>query len=308
VTDRSRAFSRAVEAVASALVLAALLAAAIAVRGHTNPGDNFALSQPVTSVGLAAGAATGLTPPELTQAAAVALEAAHAKGFGGITFEIVQTATLHAKAGGPKIDLPDPNSRGSLGLADQYQVGSVIERGTYTSDGFWMEMRDGPTGGEKPDFEHATYQFGAIAKSGKTYRNDGDGWYATDQPPGIGLDPTTAALLPSLLRNAANPIDAGTDLIGASPVREVAAAANVADVPGIVAVDGKEFTSITSPVTFAFDDQGRLVRLSVTAKNTNETVYDLFVETEITFAYPSSAPPIPDPAPTAPPAAAAPKG
>jgi hypothetical protein len=47
--------------------------------------------------------------------------------------------------------------------------------------------------------------------------------------------------------------------------------------------------------------KGRLVQLTVTAQNTNETTYDLLVETVITIAYPGSAPPIPDPARRPPP-------
>jgi hypothetical protein len=114
--------------------------------------------------------------------------------------------------------------------------------------------------------------------------------------------------LPTLLRNASNPVDAGTGLIGGAPVRSVKAGGKVADVPGIVAVDGASFTAITSPVAFAFDDQGRLVQLSVTAQNTNETTYDLLIDTVITLAYPAAPPPISDPTPTLPPATAAPKG
>lgn len=307
MADRSGALARAVEGVVAIIVFAALLAAAFAVRGRVSLGEP-GLGGGAPNVALAATVVAALTPPQLTSAAATALEAAHAKGAGGIAFQIVQTATLHAKAGGPRIDVPDPNSRGSLGLADVYQVGSAIERGTYTSDGFWMEMRDGPAPGEKPDFEHATYAFGAIIKAGKAYRNDGDGWYPTDQPPGIGLDPATAALLPTLLRNAASPIDAGPGLVDGAPVRNVTAAGKVADVPGIIAVDGASFTAITDPVRFSFDDQGRLVELEVTAQNTNETRYDLLIETVITLGYPASAPPVSDPTPTLPPATPAPKG
>jgi hypothetical protein len=299
-----RLLGRAIEGILSIAALAGLAGLVLFGRGALG----ISSLTPTSDVGLAAGAAASLTPSELTLAGATLLEAAHAKGAGGIGFEIVQTATLHAKANGPKIDIPDPNSRGSLGLTDEYEVASTIEHGTYTSDGFWMEMRDGPKPGGKPDFDHATYQFGAIVKAGKTYRNDGKGWYVTDQPPGIGLDPATVALLPTLLRNATNPMDAGTGSLDGVPVRNLTAGTKVADIPGIVAVDGADFTSIASPVKLAFDDLGRLVQLSVTAQNTNETRYDLLIDTVITFAYPPSAAPIPDPDPTLGPPPPAQKG
>lgn len=309
MTGRSAAVARAVEGVVAVVVFVALLAGALAIRGRVNPGSGLVLAGGAPGVGLAAGAAAGLNPGQLIAAGATALEAAHAKGRGGITFQIVQTATLHAKPGGPKIDVPDPNSRGSLGTADEYQVGSTIERGTYTSDGFWMEMRAGPAKGDKPDWDHATYEFGALVKDNKTFRNDGQGWYETDGPPGIGLDPATAALLPRLLRNATGPVDAGAGQVGGLPVRNATASAKIADAPGLMAVDAKPFTALTDPITFSFDDQGRLVQLDATTQNTNEATFVLLVDTVITFGYPLTADPIPDPNPVwSPPATPPAKG
>lgn len=285
--------------------LLALVIAAIAVgRGAFAKGD----PRPQSHVGLASGAAAALSPTQLTVAAATALDAAYAKGGGGITFQIVQTATLRAKPGGPKVDIPDPNSRGSLGLADEYLIGTTIERGANTPDGFWMEMRAGPVAGAKPDWTGATYEYGTIVQAGKTYRNDGQGWYATNDPPGIGLDPATAALLPTLLRNASSPTDAGPISLDGVSIRAVTAGAKVADVPGIMAVDAQSFTSLTDSATFAFDDQARLAQLHAVTLNTNEKRYDLVIDTVITLSYPLTADPIPDPTPVWDPTAAAPKG
>ncbi len=306
MASRMSAVARATEAVVTVVILAALLAGALAVRGRVATG---ALTAGAPAVGLASGVAQGLNPSQLKSAAATVLEAAHAKGAGGVTFQIVQTATLHAWPGGPRIDVPDPNSRGSLGSADEYQLGSTIERGAFNSDGFWMEMRAGPKKGAQPDWDHAAYAFGAIAKAGKTYRNDGHGWYGTTSPPGIGLDPATAALLPTLLRNATNPVDVGTGFANGLSVRNIAAAASIDDAPGLMAVDAKSFTALPDPITFAFDDQGRLVQIQAVTQNTNVTAFNLLVDTVITFGYPSTAAPIPDPTPPwAPPATPAPKG
>jgi hypothetical protein len=239
-----------------------------------------------------------LSPSELKDAGASAIEAATGAGGNGITFEIVQRSALHARPDGPLIEIPDPiDPSKSLGLAETYALGSLIERGAITPDGFWMEMRAGPAEGQDPDWK-AAYQLGAIATGGKTWRNDGDGWYLTDRPPGIGLDPRTAALLPALLRNATEAADAGTEEVDGRMARNVTASARVEDIPGIVAVDGEAFTSLVGPLEFAFDDAGRLVQLRAIARNENEETFDLLVETVITFAYPASKPAIPEPAPT----------
>jgi hypothetical protein len=241
------------------------------------------------------GVGVNSTPAELKELGARSIETAVAKGGGGVSFEIVQRASLHAKPGGPKIDVPAPVGRGSAGTADEYEVGATIEHGRVTPDGFWMEMRAGPAPGRQPDFDHATYEFGAIVKAGTTYRNDGQGWYETDDPPGIGLDPRTAALLPRLLRNAAAAKDAGTD----ADLRKITAQGEVRDVPGLIAVDGETFTSLVGDVELGFDDQGRLRKLHVVAQNGNVSRYDLLVDTVITFDYPAQAEPIPDPTPAA---------
>jgi hypothetical protein len=238
-----------------------------------------------------------LTPSKLKSAAASLVETATAPGGGGLTFEVVQRSTMVAKPDGPKIEIPDPNDRHkSLGFADTYEQGTLIERGAVTPDGFWMEMREGPTGDAAPDW-NAPYAYGALVRDGTTYRNDGEGWYETDDPPGIGLDPKTASLLPSLLRDSKSPVDKGSELVGDISTRKIQAEGVLADMPGIVSVDGASFTEISRPVDFAFDDAGRLVKLHVLARNMNMTDFDLLVDTVITFAYPAVAEPLPPPEP-----------
>lgn len=280
-------------AAVSTAVLVAILVVGLQARGAVH-----AATAPIEEAIAAAGAPAGArTATELKGDAATVLEEALAKGGAGVTFEIVQRSTMHAKDGGPQIEVPDPNDRyKSLGLADEYPLGSLIERGAVTPDGFWMEMRTGPAPDAEPDWQ-AEYQFGALVRDGKTWRNDGQGWYETDTPPGIGLDPRTAALLPQLLRNATEPADKGTASLDGRSVRQVDATGRVADVPGIVAVDGEAFTELKDPLEFSFDDQGRLVGLRSVARNTNMTDYDLLVETVITFAYPAAAEPLPEPSP-----------
>jgi hypothetical protein len=246
---------------------------------------------PVAAVG---GGAPGGTPAELTAAAADLLAAATAKGGTGYRFEIVQRSTLTARQGGPRIEIPDPADRTkSLGTTDAYYLNGLTETGYVTPGGFFMEMRTGPESTDAAvDLAGGELLFRALVRDGTTYRDDGLGWYPTEDPPGIGLDPATAGLLPALLRRAGSAKEAdlataggelGKDTAAAS--RAITATGEVADIPGVVAVDGAGFTEITRPVDFAFDAAGRLTGLVVTARNTNVTAHDLVVVTEIRLAY-----------------------
>lgn len=254
--------------------------------------------------GLPATLAVGAPAPEspalaLTGAAAL-LEQTTAKSGSGYTFEILQRSTIHARSGGPQIEIPDPTDRHkSLGFADTYEVGALIERGAVTPDGFTMEMRTGPELGKPADWK-APYQFGVISTGGKTFRDDGAGWYATDSPPGVGLDPATAALLPTLLRRATDAANDGFTKVGDLLLPQISANAKVADVPGVVAADGQSFTELVAPLEFTVDAEGRLAQIHVLARNTNLDVYDLLIDTTITFSYPDQAAPLPEPAPARP--------
>lgn len=249
---------------------------------------------------LAVGAPTPASPELALTAAADRLEQKIAKGAPGYTFEIVQRSTIRARPGGPRIEIPDPIDRNkSLGFADTYEVGALIERGAVTPAGFTMEMRTGPAPGKPADWT-APYQFGVISTGGKTFRDDGAGWYLTDSPPGIGLDPATAALLPRLLRNATGAANAGFAQVGDVLLPKISGAARVADIPGVVAADGAPFTELVAPAEFTVDAEGRLAQLHIVGRNTNLDVYDLLVDTTITFAYPDQAAPLPEPVPARP--------
>jgi hypothetical protein len=246
---------------------------------------------PVAAVG---GGAPGGTPAELKAAAADLLAATTAKGGTGYRFEIVQRSTLKARQGGPRIEIPDPADRGkSLGSVDAYYLNGLVETGYVTPKGFFMEMRTGPVSTDAAaDLAGGELLFRALVRDGTTYRDDGLGWYPTTDPPGIGLDPATAGLLPALLRHAGGPKEADLATAegelgkgNAAATRALTATGAVADIPGVVAVDGAPFTELLRPIDFSFDEAGRLVGLVVTARNTNVDAHDLVVVTEITLAY-----------------------
>lgn len=206
---------------------------------------------------------------------------------GGFTFTVVSRSTLQARPGGPKIEVPHPTDRfKTLGLADEYYVGASIATGIVTPDGYFLQMRRGPATKEAAaDFEKAETTLAALVTGGKTFRNDGQGWYATDTPPGIGLDPRTVALLPKLLRNAADPAAGDTKLVDGLAAATVAARGRVADAPGLMAIDGEPFTDLVAPIEFALDGQGRLVEIHALMRNTNQETFDLLVDTVITVSY-----------------------
>jgi hypothetical protein len=257
----------------------------------------------------AAGGVGGLpvpAPAAISAAAAATTLATALADRGGLSFTVVQHTTVHAKPGGPLLDVADrADPRKVVGQTDSIDQAAFIERGGVSADGFWMELRDGPVGDAAPDFAGAEYRFGAIVKDGRTYRNDGAGWYVTDQPPGIGIDPATAALLPRL----ADSIKDATDLPALSSdgktVRQLAAEASIADAPGLMAVDLAAASELTGPIDYGFDDAGRLVRLHAVIRDTTVEDWDFLVDVVITFGY-GDAGPIPEPAPLVQPSA--PKG
>ena len=244
-------------------------------------------------------------PAALTTSAAGELEAATRPGGAGYTFTIIQRTSLDALPGGKLIDIPDPNDRHkSLGATDHYDLAAYVERGAVSPEGFWLEIRDGPAPEAKPDFEKSEYQLGAIVRDGKTFRNDGVGWYPTDVPPGIGLDPRTAALLPQMLRGVTDAKTSTPEKPVEGAAASVEATTKVVDLPGIIAVDAESFTELTGPIELSFDGAGRLVGLHAIAHNTRIEGMAMTVDTVIELGYPLLAPDIPKPDPIVDPEAA----
>lgn len=257
-----------------------------------------------------AAAASSTDPAALLASAADQLEAATAKGGPGYTFEVVARSILYARPDGPKIEVPDPlDPTKTLGLADEYDVGGSIASGFVTPDGYVLQMRRGPaTRQDAPDFEKAETTLAALVRDGKDYRNDGNGWYETDLLPGIGLDPRTIAGLPTLLRQGTEAKAEDPVTIAGTSMAAVSAAGTVADAPGLMAIDAAPFTEFVGPLTYAFDDQGRLAQLTVRMRDTNSKVFELIVETTITFGYDGVPTELPKPEPLAPPPSSDPKG
>jgi hypothetical protein len=279
--------------VASALVGGGMMAIAIGLIVLVR------LNGPITGPYLAGGLpVSSLSADELRNIGATALDAALAHGGSGLTFEVVQRNTLHQKPGGPPIELraeADPTK--VVGTVDEYYVNAMVSTGAVTDTAFWMQMRRGPGKDEAPDFTGSELRFSVIERDGVLWRDDGDGWYQTDVSPGMGMDPTSARRLPTLLRalQGASSVQAtvldGQSLVGVSGVTKTA------DYPGVVASDGKDFTDPTFDVRCWFDDAGRLVRLEASARNLNQATWDLVSETVVTFGYGSTGDP-PDPTPT----------
>jgi hypothetical protein len=278
-------------AVASTALVVTLVAGPIVVRELTRDAAHVPL--------------VGGNPGTALDAAGVLLERATAKGGDGFSFQVVARSTLYAKPGGPKIPIPDAtNPSKVVGVADQYYFGASIAEGVVMPDGFWLQMRAGPDKKDaEPDFEKSQVTLAALTRADDMWRNDGDGWYGTDQLPGIGLDPKTVSLLPHLLINAETPTGLGTGVVDGVPVTKIAAEGRVADAPGLMAIDAAPFTVLAAPIDFSLDPQGRLVQLHARMRNTNMEAFDLIVETVITFRYDSPPRLLPEPLPTAPPPA-----
>jgi hypothetical protein len=293
------------------LIPVLLISAVVVARGNA--------SRIANQVRAVTGAVTSMTPAELAATAADALEQAVGAGGSGITFEIIQHSTMVASDGGEKLEVPDPTDPRKTIEVDSVPMATYVERGVWTSVGFHADIRRGPDDTSiQIDWDGTPLELGALVLDAVTYRNDGEGWYETDRPPGIGVDPATAALLPTMLRGLdglADKADPQPDPSAApssspepgravpdpfadlAPARRLVGDSAVADMPGIVAVDLADATELREPAELAFDDRGRLIGLRVLARNTHVDRYDLLVETVITFGYPESAPALPKPEP-----------
>lgn len=127
----------------------------------------------------------------------------------------------------------------------EYYLGASIATGLVTPDGHFLQMRRGPaTPDAVPDFAGAEPTLAALVRGKTQYRNDGDGWYETDQLPGIGLDPATIARLPGLLRRASAAADAPRVDVAGLALPTVTAQGAIADAPGLMAIDAAPFTEL----------------------------------------------------------------
>jgi hypothetical protein len=233
------------------------------------------------------GSVAGGTPPSvdhLRTAAADSLETALGAGGSGIGFEVTQTNTLHAKEGGPQIEVTAPDDQTKVvGLVDEYQVSTIFSRGAVTPSVFWMEMRGSQAA--MPDFSTADFFARVVDRSGELWRDDGIGWYRTDESPGVGMDPATARLLPDLLRSLDKAAALEPKLLDGRMASGIRGTSVPSAYPGVIAADGATFTEKAFEVDCWFDDQGRLVRLEARAQNLNQTTYDLIATTVVTFSY-----------------------
>ncbi len=235
---------------------------------------------------------------------AAAMATAIARGFG---FTVVSRSTLYARPGGPGIEVPDPSDPYTVaGTVDSLYLGGSAATGTVRGGDLLLQMYGGDIAPEGP-VEIAALEptLAALVTGGTSWRNDGEGWYAVpvELLPGIGLDPRTVALLPGLLAHAQRPATAAATVLGGRALPTVTATGSVADAPGLMASDAAPFTVLVQPISFVFDDQGRLAQLAAVMRNTRMADADLLVTATITFDYASPGA-IPAPAPTAPPPAA----
>ena len=238
--------------------------------------------------------------PTQIEAAATALEAAVAPGGAGYRFEVSQRQVVYPVAGASDIPVIDRGSPGVVARrVDHQYVNTVLARGQVAPGQFAMEMRFGPDETTTPDYDVAPTMFRVVTKNGVVWRNDGLGWYQTSVSPGVGMDPTTASLLPSLLRSVTDATDLGGDVIGGVPVHGYRTRVDVAVFPGVVASDGASFTESPIGVDLWFDGLQRLVAIEGRARNTNEAGVDLRIVTRIGILY-VAAGPAPEPSPLVP--------
>lgn len=254
-------------------------------------GAIAALRMPAVPAGVVSAA-----PDALRLAAADSFEAAIGVGGSGISFEVVQVNTLRARPDGPRIEIREPaDPQKVTAIVDEYQLGIVLSRGGVTADAFWMDMLIAR--GEAADFAAADLFARVLERDGKLWRDDGVGWYLTDQSPGVGMDPVTARSLPGALRSLQDGKALEPAVFGGRALVGIRGTTTPDAYPGVIAADGAGFTEQAFALDCWFDEQGRLVRMEARARNRNQDTYDLVSTTTVTFTYGPPGDP-PDPSPT----------
>lgn len=241
--------------------------------------------------------ANPVSPTELRAAAADALDTALAPGGRGFGFDVLQRTTLFAKPDGPKIELHTPEDPTTItGVVDEYAVGTILSRGAVTHDAFWMDIS--VAGQDQPaDFSAAAFFARVLERGGKLWRDDGAGWYVTDESPGVGMDPASARALADLLRSLTDAKALEPTAFDGRLLSGISGTATPDAYPGVIAADGAAFTEKAFALDCWFDPEGRLVRLEAHARNLNQETYDLVADTVVTFSYGAPGDP-PDPNPT----------
>ena len=289
-----RGSARLLSRLVSLVVLVTMLTLVIAVRaGVTSVADPATKQRQ-----LAEEIAGGEMQRTLLEAAAKDIESSTGASGGGIRFDVIQRTTEYRKPDGSAIPVIDPSDQTKVvSTTDQLYINGMLTRGTWTKDGFWMEMRLAPPEGQTIDFDAAPRIFAVIQKNGQLWRDDGAGWYQTTQSPGMGLDPVSARRLPQVLRKLASISSIGTKVVDGTTLVGFKGTASIDDYPGVVAADGHDFTDGTFTFEVWFDPTNKLGRIVMRARNLNEAAYDLVSETTITIRR-GQAGAIPDPLPT----------
>lgn len=272
-----------------ALVLRARLPLAVAIIAATTLVIAFGAGRAVRDIppddvrsiaSAAVGARAGEYPAELSRAAD-ALAAT-----SGYRFEVIQETWRERRSDSPTFDPPLPVESGQPaatlmpGENDLRRFQNfLVGRGFVRSDGFFQEIRSGYTPGEVT-VEGGQILIVTMVRDGRGWQNKGDGWQASQELPGSGMDPTSARLFPDLLRNIIGPTRTET-----GGVLRFSGAIDPIDYPGVLSSDGLSFTASPVPVEVTLDDQGRVSQLKARAINVNVTEFDLTSVVSLTFSY-----------------------
>ena len=222
--------------------------------------------------------------PALLQKAAADTAARLAPAGSGLSFTALQRQVLYHVAGAPDLTVPNPSASASPLVVDSFDVGANVTRGFTRGSDFFMEIRGIDPAGTVADFDQGKVIFQVITHAGTIWRNEGQGWYTTDTPPGLGIDPFSLSHLPGLLGHLVSVKDLGDEPFQGQPGHHFSGFIDGSDWPGFTASDGVTFTSSPIPIDVWVSPDGRLLGLSGQARNLNHQVQDLEIVDGLSFA------------------------
>jgi hypothetical protein len=160
-----------------------------------------------------------------------------------------------------------------------------LSQGIVSPSGFWQVMHQIGQNDPTTISDQSSFSGASLVGPKGQWRDDGNGWVAdTDTPPGLGMDPTSAARLPDLLAGLINV----APLASANGLTSFHGLGAPIDYPGVVASDGLSFTKAPLDVIVRLDAQSRLAELDVVAQNLNALPDQMIIDTKVTFDYGAS--------------------
>lgn len=217
----------------------------------------------------------------------------------GVSFLVLQRQVLHQTSAAPELRTDaDPSPEAGAGPMNV----AYMTRGFARDGVLSMEIRAVDPSLDAPSFEDGLLLFRVLTKDDQVWRDEGEGFYTVDDPPGLGMDPASISRLPALLEHLEHVVDLGEQIYQGDNAHRYRGEVAAVRWPGIIAADALAFTESPLELDAWIGQDGELVGLAARTSNLNEEVNHVSVIVNVSFG--RDVPPLmPAPIPLRPPTA-----